>query len=915
MAARIDADVVRQAATGRWPEILQQVAGIPAEFLDSSQEHPCPKCGGETRFRLVDEAMGAVRCSHCFSTKCGDGFSAVGWMLDVAFPVALNKVGEHLGIKGAGEKDPGRELKWMDWSSDIAAFYTGTKVGTTEKGLLLAGARMARYKKDYTVLAFPIVGPDLNPAAPIGWVVCNFNGNTLPKYNRTGDVIGQVKTKITYGSQPGLVGSHAVERLKVPGLVELVWKVEGLTDLIALQGLIPEHLRERHVVVTNANGAKETPRWPAGVLATVNCNVIHDADQPGLAGGKAWATSISNQAAESIKVRFVELPYEVSEHHGKDLRDWINDGHTYADLLSMAEATALVKPPRTETGEIDHSKAEFPLFDLIMKKLQLEVLYEEESGAIRVFSTLPATRKSSTIRDVSRMKKETLMQICGASAKMLLSLEPDNENTFAISDVREAIALAASGRRSTSDERGCGVWQGLDAQGVESETVVLVGRNEGCRWNGDKILKKIISPRADGLMIDFGTCDHEWYDFDTLTRYLAEAEDVEWRRNVIDQTVDLFSMWRWRYQDIDPQLITGLVMATWIQTILRWRPLVSIGGMTNTGKSILFDTLGGFDNGRPGIFGKLAFKSSKSTTAGILQRIGNTAIAVFNDEFEAGRERSKALEAFRQASRGAQTAKGTAHHGGVKFKLQHIIWVAATETGLEKAPDANRYVQFELLPAPPEMQGKLRPPEAILQDLGQKLLAISMRVAIQARRMAFEIKDTHVDGIDPRMIESYSVPATMLALAGGYDEVWAREKLEELTGNIDKADQGRVDHDQLLVDILAAPVLAAGKTMTVAQILESDANRLSYSERLEATGVKMVPDSTGKDEGLFVVPRVVAEQLLRGKTWEGQKLDQILLRLRGARRSSRRLGGVVQRGVLLPASLIHNHQIAEDAGF
>ena len=109
-----------------------------------------------------------------------------------------------------------------------------------------------------------------------------------------------------------------------------------------------------------------------------------------------------------------------------------------------------MKPPRTETGEIDHSKAEFPLFDLIMKKLQLEVLYEEESGAIRVFSTLPATRKSSTIRDVSRMKKETLMQICGASAKMLLSLEPDNENTFAISDVREAIALAASGRRSAT---------------------------------------------------------------------------------------------------------------------------------------------------------------------------------------------------------------------------------------------------------------------------------------------------------------------------------------------------------------------------------------------------------------------------------------------------------------------------------
>lgn len=897
--AKVNTDDVRLAAGGRWLEILQSVAGIPSELLDASQEHPCPKCGGETRFRLVDEAMGAVRCSHCFSTKCGDGFSAVGWMKGVAFPVAVNLVGEYLGIRGAGEKDPANDLQFTEWSSDLAQHFIGAKPGTTEKGLLLSGARMARYKKQFTVFAWPIMDPSLDPTAPVGWVVINFNGSTLPKYNKQGVVVGAVKSKLTRNSKPGLIGDCAAERLRLPGMVDLVWKVEGLTDLIALQGFIPEHLRDRHVVITNANGAKETPRWPSGILATTNCNVLHDADKPGLDGAKQWSTAIAAQTPDGKKCRLVELPYEVAEHHGKDLRDWINEGHTYADLISLAEATKPVELPRTPTGEIDHSKTEFPIHERILKLLQLEVLYEEESGAIRVFSTLSTTRKASTIRDISRLKKDHLIQICGAAAKVILSLEPDNETTFSLSDVREAIALAASGRRATSDERGAGIWQGLDERGRETETLVLVGQHEGCRWNGDKILRKIISPRADGLVLDFGTIDGEWYDFDQLTKYLAESEDVEWRRNVVDQTVALFELWHWKYPEVDPTLMAGLTLATWIQTIFRWRPLVAVGGESGCGKSVLFETLGGSDRS-PGLFGRLAYKSAKSSAAGILQKISNTAIAVFCDEFEASRERTKALEAFRQASRGEQTAKGTAHHKGVDFKLRHIFWVAATETGLEKQPDANRFIQFELLKAKVGMEGKLRPPEEMLQELGLKLLAIAMRGGIVAKNMAFTIKDTPVEGIDPRMVESYAVPTAMLAVAGGYDEAWARTTLLELTGNIDKADQGRVDHEQLMVDILAASVNLGGKgVMTVGQIIESPTGRGDYTQRLEAAGIRVLSDG-GRDTALFIAHRVVGPQLLKGGPWEGQKIDQVLVRLKGAARGARKLGGTTQRGILVP---------------
>ena len=198
------------------------------------------------------------------------------------------------------------------------------------------------------------------------------------------------------------------------------------------------------------------------------------------------------------------------------------------------------------------------------------------------------------------------------------------------------------------------------------------------------------------------------------------------------------------------------------------------------------------------------------------------------------------------------------------------------------------------------MEGKLRPPEEILQDLGLKLLAIAMRGGIVAKNMAFTIKDTPVEGIDPRMVESYAVPTAMLAVAGGYDEAWARATLLELTGNIDKADQGRVDHEQLMVDILAASVNLGGKgIMTVGQIIESPTGRGDYTQRLEAAGIRVLSDA-GRDTALFIAHRVAGPQLLKGSPWEGQKIDQVLVRLKGATRGARKLGGTTQRGILVP---------------
>lgn len=67
--------------------ILSNLCGVPKEAIDaarnnSTREIPCPKCGGKTRFRILDLERGAVFCSHCCNNGnqgSGDIIGAVKW--------------------------------------------------------------------------------------------------------------------------------------------------------------------------------------------------------------------------------------------------------------------------------------------------------------------------------------------------------------------------------------------------------------------------------------------------------------------------------------------------------------------------------------------------------------------------------------------------------------------------------------------------------------------------------------------------------------------------------------------------------------------------------------------------------------------------------------------------------------------
>lgn len=222
------------------------------------------------------------------------------------------------------------------WNSEIASIFCRRKPGVTEEAILAAGGKLGKHL-DYTVIYVPVFGPSLADHGHCMWQAC---GGML-KYREK-----LIKTKLAPDSHQGLVGKHGLDRIRS---AEVVWITEGPPDLLSLWAAIPAGLRESHVVVTMSNGCKQRadPKLLA-ILKGKSVRIVFDCDEPGQAGAKAWAEVLRTIAAET---KLVTLPYPIEPKHGKDLRDWLNEGHTYDDLLKLAESSDSLeaKPRNLET--------------------------------------------------------------------------------------------------------------------------------------------------------------------------------------------------------------------------------------------------------------------------------------------------------------------------------------------------------------------------------------------------------------------------------------------------------------------------------------------------------------------------------------------------------------------------------------
>lgn len=827
---------------------------------------------------------------------------------------ALKHYAVKTGVKLPATEDPSdwsKQLDWIGWPAGCALLYTTQKKPITTDSLLRMGARRARWPKKsaepQTVFALPVFGPQLSSADPTGWVIISTSGRKLAVYQGEGKTPNYEKTHTLRGSKGGLMNRAALDAIAA-GTAEVIWKVEGVTDCLAVESIIPAELRGRHVVVTNSAGAGEKPRPDfARLFAGKTVHVLHDADKPGDTGAVIWAAALAEAGAT---VRHVRLPYEVKENHGLDVRDWLTEPpagggastRTYQDLLGLAELANVIESKKasdTSSSEGDESElAERQLCNL----LELDVLGEHENGAARVYSRY--WKKVAVIRDVGQLRIPKLIQICGPPARDYVSAKP-SDNQFDVGQVSDAIGLLA-GKRLIEDGSmlGQGVWP------IDDHAIVVVNGGQASVWNGSKKLEPNDSPMCRGKILDLSNTE-PWVDLSSLQKYLDAARDPGFANRTIAEAGSIFARWAWRHDD-DPALAVGLVMATFMQTFFPWRPQVAILGESGAGKTTLFEFLGH-------VFGKLIIQCEKPSEAGLRQAIGNTSKAIFIDEFEADRHRQAVLELIRTSSRGESSAivRGTQDQKGKRFALRHICWVAAIEIGLKRDPDRNRFIQLELVKPPVDLQGKLRtPPIAECRELGIKLLAVAIENVWKAVELAKAIRDRY-GSVPDRIVESYSVPAAMLMASSGIGVDRAKEWMRGVMEARDFGEVGMTDQEELVHAILEADVnLGHGNKATVGRILAGQAsNHEGVVVALEEHGITRVSSIQGhkgrRDQmewltlgNVFLSHRTITAKLLRGTRWQDQSIDQLLKRLPGAFGSNRRISGKATRGIELPIATL-----------
>lgn len=355
--AAFDLDLVKSTASTRWADILSQLGGIPHDSLDGGH-HPCPKCGGSDRWRFFADGTGGGICNQCCRSG-GDGFAILQWFTGKPFAECLQLVAEFVNVKpsanggphGKSDADPAKHLEFLPWDDLAAAYWCLKKPPITVESMKSCGARIARYRGEWMVFAFPIYGQNLQI---VGWCIYS-SGGLLPKWTK--DAAGKLKTswvkvKLTYGSSQGLMGPF--DRLADSAKV---WKLEGLPDVMAMLTLVD--LPGDTIPITNSNGAKEKPLdWVLDKFRGKLAFTCHDADKPGQDGAigwddeqgrfrPGWATMLSTTAAGS---RNVKLPYPITPDHGHDVRDWIASGKTFAHFLELVTQSPLIDPATVDNS-------------------------------------------------------------------------------------------------------------------------------------------------------------------------------------------------------------------------------------------------------------------------------------------------------------------------------------------------------------------------------------------------------------------------------------------------------------------------------------------------------------------------------------------------------------------------------------
>jgi len=541
----------------------------------------------------------------------------------------------------------------------------------------------------------------------------------------------------------------------------------------------------------------------------------------------------------------------------------------------------------------------------ILRDIGIVYCCETESTDIEVFSSV--FRKFSIIRDAGKLTYAKLLQIAGPLASRLVAENSQDEGKqYNMGSVRNALAIVAGAGKRGNEKLGQGIWR-------LGDNVVLVNGSHIAIYDGKKLTQEFSAVHGDHVFELGGA--NEWYDFERVSHWISQP-NRDWVFESMLQLCRILEQWCFKIPDRDEdpsicaEIVSSLIVASWIQSFWYFRPMTFLLGESNCGKSTLFQLLIG-DESDPldsGLMGDLAIHSANQSSAGIRQSAERSSRPVFVDEFEKGKNRAEILELLRGASRGSQTIRGTAGQKAVTTKLAFMAWAASTESGLVKQVDQNRWIRIQMVKPANGKMGKLKLPDIpTLHELRNKLIAASVVIGADARAMVDTLMARRPQHIDHRICQIYSVPAAVFATMAGLPVDTAVDSFARMLKTFDSEGLER-DQDSAMDVILTSKIRAGGVERSLLSLIEQTQNMhrggsTENEELLASNGVRVFDqDITAKM--VFMNPKVVSRELLKGSPLDGVKIDELILRIQGVTRSVQRINGKPMRGLMIPLNVI-----------
>ena len=390
--------------------------------------------------------------------------------------------------------------------------------------------------------------------------------------------------------------------------------------------------------------------------------------------------------------------------------------------------------------------------------------------------------------------------------------------------------------------------------------------------------------------------------------------------NPTEELYGQLKTWGWK-RSIDPVLLLGWIGAAMIGGALKWRPIVWIAGETASGKTTLFDLVGG-------LFDNALLSVSDASAAAIWQRLGHSTLPVQFDEAEPtdrpedNQKMDAIIKVARIAAAGGRLIRGGADHKAEEFVIQSCVMFSSVYARSLLPQDRNRIALLELDKPPSSGKAPVVIP-AVAREIGQKL----MRRMIDAWPRWNEVLELYRAALREQghTARGADLFGTLLAAHDVllYDELPHPDSVEQLAQSLAPAMYGEADDDtpdqiKCLHHLLGsaipigAPNRRAVADLATAVVYDTGIDPVEAVRLLATHGIRVDKErdpQSGKQRWVFMVMNSHPElaRLFFNTYWAGRAgasggWVQALRRIPHAEASKRtyRFGALSGRCTILP---------------